>query len=76
MKLFVTLSLLLVSTSLWACPMCGGMDTDEGNSYVTYVLMGFILLTYIPMYMFYKVIKKGHIADRNKLASPAFEKEV
>ena len=40
-----------------ACPMCaGGSDTSEST---VYILMGFIALTYIPMFIIYKTIIKN-----------------
>ncbi len=41
-----------------ACPYCAGSDGNAGDKYIVYVLAGFILLTYIPFYVIFSMVKK------------------
>ena len=41
---------------LQACPMCSGQDPRDKN-YI-YVIGGFILLIYVPMFYLYRTIAK------------------
>ena len=52
--------LLVLSSSALACPFCGGASVSENNQYTVYWLAGFIILTYIPFYLMYRLAKKGN----------------
>lgn len=52
-----------------ACPMCGGSNTSKTDSYIVYILGGFILFTYIPYLVIFKLIKKNQ--HLNKLPENA-----
>lgn len=61
MKIFVSISIYLMSSDLlMACPACaGGTINSPSQSSSTLIILGsFILLTYIPFYLFYKATKK------------------
>lgn len=58
-KFFLSLGLFLVSFSLWACPYCAGNSQGGKDSNTTLVIGGFILVCYIPYYIFFRLIKKG-----------------
>ena len=42
----------------WACPMCAGSNDSQVDQYIIYALGGFILLTYIPFFIMYKISRK------------------
>lgn len=45
-----------------ACPMCAGSDLNPADKYLVHILGGFIILTYIPFFLLYKmVIKNRHL---------------
>ena len=46
------------------CPSCMGSMDDPKSGNLTYILSGFIILTYIPFYFIYKTIVKNK--DFNK----------
>lgn len=58
-KLVYLLTVFLVSGQAFACPMCAGAKGNEGSQYLVYILMGFVLLTYIPFYFIYRTIIKN-----------------
>jgi hypothetical protein len=43
----------------YACPSCSGSSNNEGDKMSVYVLLAFIASTYIPFYLFYRIIKKN-----------------
>lgn len=52
--------IFLISDSVWACPGCAGsMDKSGSYTKITYVLMVFIALTYIPFSILYGMIIKN-----------------
>lgn len=58
MKLFAVFLAIFTMGQAFACPMCAG--SNNGNDqYLVYILMGFILLTYIPFYFIYRTIIKN-----------------
>lgn len=61
MKSVFTLFISLLSWSVWACPNCHEVvsTTADVRSPWTLIILGcFIALTYIPMYLFFRLIKK------------------
>ncbi len=61
MKLLTSLCFLFASAAALACPYCAGSTGNEGDQYIVYVLGGFILLTYIPFYILFRLTKKKKI---------------
>ncbi len=57
--------LFLFSTPVFACPMCAGTDTGK-DKYTVWILGAFVLLTYIPYTIIYRLMKKGKEANRLK----------
>lgn len=57
-KLLLVLS-LIYSQALMACPMCAGSATNPGDQYIVYILSGFVLLTYIPFFLLYRMVIKN-----------------
>ena len=52
----IFLIFLITMGELQACPMCSGQDPRDKN-YI-YVIGGFILLIYVPMFYLYRIIAK------------------
>jgi hypothetical protein len=72
MKLLTVLfSIFLIDTAL-ACPGCIGSNPKD--QYLVYILGGFILLTYIPFFFLFRMIKKHH-NFRNDVERLALEGE-
>lgn len=63
-KIFLT---FMVSSTVWACPNCAGSPSSF-DKYTVYILAGFIVLTYIPFYIIFKM------ANKNKDKNQAIEK--
>jgi|GEM_PF-4464600 hypothetical protein len=63
MKKFVCLILFslifLLPEIAQACPACAGSLTNPKDRYLVYILGVFVLLTYIPMYFLYRMIRKN-----------------
>jgi len=59
MKILATILFLLISETVFACPMCSGSMDNPKDRITTYVLIGFILFLYIPYIVIYRAIKKG-----------------
>lgn len=58
-RILFALFLVTLSVATWACPGCAGSDMGKGKPpYTLIVLSIFILLTYIPFYLFYRASKK------------------
>lgn len=66
MKYFLTLIIFLFPVISTACPGCAGSMDNPKEVYKVYVLMGFILGTYIPFYLIYSTIFKNKSLN-NKL---------
>lgn len=49
----------LMPLAAWACPYCVGNTQGGKDSNTTLILAVFILCTYIPYYVIYRLIKKG-----------------
>ena len=60
LNLTILFVMILSSSALFACPMCGGAGEVEKDQYTTFVLAGFILMTYIPYLVIFRLIKKFH----------------
>jgi hypothetical protein len=58
MKKLVLFFTLIYSQIIMACPYCAGSDGNEGDQYIVYVLAGFIILTYVPFYIIFKMAHK------------------
>jgi hypothetical protein len=57
-KLFLFLMTLFLISAAQACPNCAASNTEKDNV-VIFLLAGFILLTYIPYYIIFRLAKKG-----------------
>lgn len=51
------LSLLTLCHAAYACPGCVGSNPQD--KYLVYILGAFILLTYIPFFFLFRLIKKN-----------------
>jgi F0F1-type ATP synthase membrane subunit a len=58
MKLALTSTALFFVTDLLACPYCAGSTQSGKDTNTTLVLALFILATYIPYTIIYRLIKK------------------
>jgi hypothetical protein len=58
-KITALFFLFIFSTTLWACPMCGGSDQTDNANITIIILATFIALIYIPYYLIYRLIKKN-----------------
>lgn len=58
MKKLFSLALILNSSLALACPYCVGTSQGGKDSNTTVILAVFILLMYIPYFVFYRLIKK------------------
>jgi hypothetical protein len=50
--------LLMSSTQLMACPYCAGTVVGSKDDNTMYFLGAFVIFTYIPGYLIYRLIKK------------------
>lgn len=69
MKLLALFFLMIFPTLAIACPGCVGSDGGMKDLYVVYVIMGFILLVYIPFFLLYRMIiknNKAHMIGREE----------
>ena len=57
MVFFVLSSSIFMAVLSWACPMCAGAE-QEKDLYTVPLLAGFILLTYIPYAVIFRLIRK------------------
>lgn len=57
MRFFILNSIALFTTFSWACPMCAGTG-QEKDQYTAPILIGFILLIYIPYIIIFRLIRK------------------
>lgn len=56
-KILALIFSFFLSFSLWACPYCAGSsDGKDKNTWM--ILAGFILLTYVPFYLLFRVAFK------------------
>ena len=58
-KIFIYLILILSSRILLACPGCAGSMDNPKESIVVWILSSFIILTYIPFFILYRIIIKN-----------------
>ena len=71
LKTGLGLFFLFSFSKILACPNCAGSLDDPKALSTAYILMGFIILTYIPLFFIYRVIYKHR---KKSLANPNFEK--
>lgn len=57
MKTLIPIFLYLLSATILACPMCSGTE-QEKDQYTVPILASFILITYIPYAIIFRLIKK------------------
>lgn len=69
MKKVLAYLFIFSSPALWACPMCAGSASNPGDQYIVYILGGFVLLTYIPFFLLYRMVIKNR--NLNKMSSTA-----
>lgn len=74
--LFILTSFFL-AVPQWAlaCPACAGSLTNPKDRYLVYILGVFVLLTYIPMYFLYRMIKKNKDLNEQIAAASSGESE-
>ncbi len=58
LKIGLCLLLIFPFSKILACPNCAGSLDDPKTLSTAYILMGFILFTYIPLFLIYRVIYK------------------
>jgi len=58
-KILSALLTFIIVGQAYACPMCAGSKSNPGSEYLVYILMGFIVLTYIPFFFIYRTIIKN-----------------
>jgi hypothetical protein len=58
-KLILSFSLLLMSELIFACPGCAGSLNNPYDKNVIIILGIFILLTYVPFYLIWRLIIKN-----------------
>jgi hypothetical protein len=57
LKIFLSIYVFFISGSASACPNCAG--SADGRDQYTLIILGlFVLLTYIPFALFYRMAKK------------------
>lgn len=66
---------LLIPELAQACPYCAGSLTNPKDQYLVYILGVFVLLTYIPMYFLYRMIKKNKNLNEQIAATTSGEGE-
>ena len=71
LKTGLCLFLIFSFSKISACPNCAGSLDDPKTLSTAYILMGFIMFTYIPLFFIYRIIYKYR---KKSLASPNFEK--
>lgn len=60
MKAFIALLIYFSGQVAMACPACAASNMDNPQaSYMVYILMAFIGLTYIPFYLLYRMVYKN-----------------
>jgi hypothetical protein len=57
-NVFYTILFSLFSLAAWACPGCAGGSADNKSMSTVWILGIFIILTYIPFYLLYRITKK------------------
>jgi len=55
---FITLLLLFMTSTVWACPNCHAYGDANKPPYTIIILGLFILITYIPFYFLFSAAKK------------------
>jgi len=56
-KIFL-LFILFYQANLWACPTCAGSGNNKADVNTVIILGCFIILTYVPFYLIFRLIKK------------------
>ncbi|MFZ4713123.1 MAG: hypothetical protein ACOYL6_05410 [Bacteriovoracaceae bacterium] len=57
-NLLLLVVIFLFSVAAWACPGCAGGSADGKSINTVWILSIFILLTYIPFYLLFRITKK------------------
>ncbi len=63
LKKSISLFLIFSFSKVLACPSCAGSLNNSETIFTVYILMGFILFTYIPFFLIYRIVyknRKGH----------------
>jgi hypothetical protein len=54
-----------LSFAAWACPGCAGGSADNKSMNTIWILGIFIVLTYIPFYLLYRITKKFDVNKKS-----------
>ena len=57
-KIFSLFISLFIQMNVWACPTCAGSGNNKADVNTVIILACFILLTYVPFYLIFRLIKK------------------
>ena len=57
-KFFLLLASIFTQVNLWACPTCAGSGNNKADVNTVIILACFIVLTYVPFYLIFRLIKK------------------
>ncbi len=57
-SLFIFSLILLGSNLVLSCPYCAGSSENPQDKYLFYIITIFIILTYIPFYLIFRMGKK------------------
>ena len=66
LKLLLSTTFMLFLDIVYACPGCAGSTDNKADNYTVYVLIGFILIIYVPFYFLFKTIFKYRNINRGK----------
>ena len=58
MKSKLLFTLLCFQMNVWACPTCAGSGNNKADVNTVIILGCFIIGTYIPFYLIFRLIKK------------------
>jgi len=64
MNKLLILSTILAGQVLVACPNCAGSE-NAADKYTVYILSAFIVLTYVPFYLLFKMASKHNPHKEN-----------
>ena len=68
---FIAMMSLFFINDIMACPNCAASaNSGSGKNYLVMILGIFVLLTYVPMYFFYRWIKKHNTPSNNQAVKP------
>ena len=71
MKNFLFVILLsLFSIAAWACPGCAGGSADNKSMNTVWILGIFILLTYVPFYLLFRITRKYDVNKKTTAKLP------